>query len=255
MFKLMKYEYKKNRGIILGLILLVGGLELYYLLSCVADKIEHMGLASSFLVLAAVVCFFMVFVLGVNNYQKELDSKSSYLIFMTPNSSLKIIISKLVYILILGSVTTLVLGGLAILDIKLLFIKVNEEVGIIDLVNEFARSFDVDLSQVGIAVLLEIINFVLGFFSVVAIAYLAVTLSATFLQNSRYKSFVSVVFFIVLMIAVGWIDDKFIHCNMYEAVSYGEIFLNILPSIIYNAVIVVASVFGCSALLDKSVSL
>ena len=103
--------------------------------------------------------------------------------------------------------------------------------------------------------MLEIINFVLGFFSVVAIAYLAVTLSATFLQNSRYKSFVSVVFFIVLMIAVGWIDDKFIHCNMYEAVSYGEIFLNILPSIIYNAVIVVASVFGCSALLDKSVSL
>lgn len=255
MLKLMKYEYKKNRGILLGLVLLVAGLELYFLISNGLEKLEHMGIAATFLVLATVICFFMVFILGITNYQKELGSKSSYLIFMTPNSSLKIIVSKFLYILALGCVTFLILGSLAIFDIKLVSIKANERFGIMEIVGDLARGFGVDLSQVWTAVLLEVIYFVVSFFSVVAIAYLAVTLSATFLQNNRFRGFISVVLFIVLMILVNWIDHRFIHSNMFVAASSDNPIGYILPPMLYNAVIVVASVFGCSVLLDKAVSL
>lgn len=258
MLKLMKYEYKKNRGILLGLILLVAGLELYFLISNGLGKLEHMGMAAGFLVIATMVCFFMVFILGITNYQKELNSKTSYLIFMTPNSSLKIIVSKLLYILVLGCAVFLILGSLAILDIKLLYIMADEKFGIIEIVKELARGFGVNLSHVWIAVLLEVISFVLSFFSVVAIGYLAVTLAATFLQNSRWKGFISIVLFVLLMVLVNWIDNRFIHNNMFVAAASDDV-INIIrymvPQLLYNAVIVVASVFGCSFLLDKAVSL
>ncbi|MDD6573047.1 MAG: hypothetical protein PUF12_11750 [Thermoflexaceae bacterium] len=255
MLKLMKYEYKKNRGVLLGLILLVAGLELYFLISYGLDKLEHMGIAAGFLVIATMVCFFMVFILGITNYQKELGSKSSYLIFMTPNSSLKIIVSKLLYILVLGCATFLLLGSLAIFDIRLVSIKANEKFGIMEIITELARGFGVNLTQIWTAVLLEVIYFVISVLSVVAIAYLAVTLSATFLQNNRFKGFISVVLFIILMLLVNWIDNHFIHSNMFAAASSDNPIVYILPPMLYNAVIVVASVFGCSALLDKAVSL
>ena len=79
-----------------------------------------------------------------------------------------------------------------------------------------------------------------------------------FLQNSRWKGFIGIVLFVLLMVLVNWIDNRFIHNNMFVAAASDDV-INIIrfmvPQLLYNAVIVVASVFGCSFLLDKAVSL
>lgn len=255
MLKLMKYEYKKNRGILLGLGLIVLGLEMYFLGSYALNEMDHMGIAAGFLVVATIVSFFMVFILGVNNYQKELNSKSSYLIFMTPNSSIKIVLSKLLYLLILGIVVCLVMGGLALLDIQLTAVKFNERYMLIDALRQFARGFGIDLSLFWTSVLLQIVYVVVSFFTVVAIAYFAITLSTTILQNNRFRGFISVVLFILLMIGVNYIDNHFIQSDVILDTLTWDVIRYIMPTLVYNVIVMAACVFGCSFLIDKAVSL
>lgn len=255
MLKLIKYEFRKNIVTLITMCFVLVGLETYFVGSFWTSKLEHMGLASSFLVIASIVCFFIVFVLGINNYEKELNSKSSYLIFMTPNSSLKIIVSKLCYVIILGLFSVIVIGGLAAFDLYLLGIKVNEQYGLIDLLKMFAESLHIDLGMFWGTLIIGIVYSVLSVLSIVTIAYMAITLSTTLLQNNRFRKTISTVLFILLMILVNYIDNKFIHSDMAVAFDLEQIFHYALPSIIYNGLIMVGCTLGCSVLIDKAINL
>lgn len=255
MLKLMKYEYKKNRGLLLGLLILVVGLEIFYLINYAMNEMERTMTAAVFLVLATVVSFYIIFFLGISNYDKELKSKSSYLIFMTPNSSLKIIISKLLYVLLVGTITAAIFGSLAVFDIQLLAVKFNEKFMIMDIIEEIARNLRVNLVGVWSVILLQVVVFVINFFSIVAIAYFAITLASTFLQNNRFKGIISVVLFILLMLGVTKVHTMFFAPDNVVIESLMELVVTVLPTLLYNGVIMVACVFGCSFLLDRAVSL
>lgn len=255
MLKLMKYEYKKNKILLLGLLFLIMGLELYFLIGYASNDMQSIGNAIIFLVLATVVGFFFVLFLGIHNYDRELKSKSSYLIFMTPNSSLKIIVSKMLYVLVIGIVIVAIFGSIAIFDIQLFATKVNEKFFIIDILKEIAKEFRVDLSSVWMVIIIEILYFVINFFSTVALAYLAITLASTLLQNKKFKGFISVVLFVLLSLGVTKLNNMFFEPDVKYVESVVELLVNLLPTILYNGVVIVASVFGCSFLLDRAVSL
>ena len=48
------------------------------------------------------------------------------------------------------------------------------------------------------------VEFLINFFTVVVVAYLAITLSATALQNKKFKGLVSFVLFLAIMAALEW---------------------------------------------------
>ncbi|MGN0514928.1 MAG: hypothetical protein ACI4GD_11670 [Lachnospiraceae bacterium] len=255
MLNLLKYELKKNKAVLITLAFIVFGLEGYYLVSFAMDKLDHMGIASSFLSLISVISFAIVFILGITNYQKELCSKTSYMVFMTPNSSLKIIGSKLCYVLLLGIATAIVLGGLAVLDLGLLGTLVDEQYHIFDLIKMLAEHLGIDLTLIMGYFTIRLIYFILSVLSVVTVAYLAITLSATLLYNSRFRGIISVVFFILLMVAVTYINNHIIADDLVVAMDFSEIFINSIPGIIYNAVVMIGCMFGCSFLIDRHISL
>lgn len=255
MLNLLKYELKKNKAVLITLAFLVFGLEGYYLVSFAMDKLEHMGIASSFLALVSIISFVIVFILGITNYQKELCSKTSYMVFMTPNSSLKIIGSKLCYVLLLGIATAIVLGGLAVLDLGLLGTLVDEQYHIFDLINMLAEQLGINLSMMMGYSIIRLIYFILSVLSVVTVAYLAITLSATLLYNSRFRGIISVVFFILLMMAVTYINNHIIADDLVVEMDLYDIFINSIPGIVYNAVVMIGCMFGCSFLIDRQISL
>lgn len=266
MLNLMKYEFRKNKLIIgvlagIGIILEIG----YFVNFAMAHGTGRKALAArenimmmiGFLSILAVVGFFTIFILGIVNYRNELNSKSSYLIFMTPNSSLKIILSKLLYVLIVEVVFAAAIGFMIVFD-ALQTTAFLDKGNVIEYIIEFFDEFfDVNLRKMLMEIILQIISFMIAFFSIMVMAYCAITLSSTFLYNSRWRGFVSVLLFIVICIAVTYVDNQIIQKFTREVdifTAKGRM-LYLLPDTVYYLLIMVAGTFGCAKLIDKAINL
>ena len=214
MLKLTKYELRKNLlgiGIVAGIICVLQALFMFF---CLTENLNYTSLFGGLLIIAASVSYFIVFIFGVVTYYRELSSKSSYLIFMTPNSSLSIITSKLLYTLIMG----------------------------------------IDVVNIIINIVAGIISFLIAFFFLISLAYFAITLSSTALQNKKIKGFISVVLFCVL--AYATIKISSLLPELYKNPdSLSQALMSSLPATIFQLLMVVACTFGSAVLLDKKVSL
>ena len=120
MGKLIKYELRKNLGMLIAMLSTIGAVEIYFLLSLAADKESHVAVSAILMPIGCFLIALLVFILGVTSYSRELSQKSSYLLFMTPHSTLSIISSKVLYTVVLGVGFAALLGGLLLLDIPLL---------------------------------------------------------------------------------------------------------------------------------------
>lgn len=254
MLKLTKYELIKTR-VPLGLVgALFAILEGYFLYGVLTDKSYHAGIAAGLLAIYSMTCFFIVFAMAINNYSKELASKSSYLIFMTPNSTFKIVLSKMLSTLLVGVVIVAIITILAVIDMSIMFDKFSS-------LNNWKKFFEYALENMGIntALLLPtiigyIIEFLINFFSIVTMIYLAITLSSTLLQNSKFKGFLSfalVVLFTYLMIKA----EEYLPVIYNDPANSAEIVLNLIPAAVFELFIMIGFTIGSAKLLEKKVSL
>ncbi len=255
MFNLIKYEFKKNRMGLIIMALIFLALEGLFLYGYIADEENVLAAGVGFLVMYVMVAFFYVMFIGISNYEKDLTHKSGYLVYMTPNSSLKIIFSKFLYVLIVGALVCVIMGGTGIMDLMLFADWANEEFRIIDILRGLADGLGVDFDGVLLVVLMEVIAFVIDFFSILAITYFAVTLSVTVLNNSKLRTVVSVVLTLVLLFAVSWINNKYISPEMTYINSFKDAVMYLLPETIFNTVVVAIGVGASAYLTDKAISL
>lgn len=255
MLKLVKYEFSKSRFILLIATVIFVILEGWYLINYALDDMETMGVAAGFLTLAAIASFFMVFVMGIVSYSNELKSKQGYMIFMTPTSTLKIVLSKLVYVFFLGTVVIGIVGMATLFDFKLLADKMNQEFPILEMLDLLDKAFGIDVLE-GITLIgLQLLTSIMSFYSVVVMAYLAITFSATVLQNNKVREIISFVLFIVIVIALARVEEIMITKEITAVSTFVEALIYIVPSLIYNTVITVLGIMGTTYLLDKKISL
>jgi hypothetical protein len=254
MLKLSKYEFRKNKTILIAVAVGLLLLEAYFLFGIFSESVNHTATSAIFLMLYAFVCYFVVFILAISNYSKELNSKSSYLIFMTPNSALSIIFSKMFTILIIGTVMVLAIVGLGILDINLVFNTFPDAESFTDFVDIFMESFGIDSAELIISIIVSVIVYLINFFSIVTLAYFSITLSATVLQNKKFKGFVSVIIFLVCTYGIGFISDKLPALNDSPDTIL-QAMVSVLPTVLFEVVIMIVCIIGSAQLLDKKVSL
>ena len=100
MFRLSKYELRKNRTALFVLLAGLAALQICFLIALRGKTQDYAIIWSTILVLYAVVCYFAVFIFAITNYYREINSKTSYLVFMTPVSALSIILSKMLSVLV-----------------------------------------------------------------------------------------------------------------------------------------------------------
>lgn len=254
MLKLTKYEFRKNRTffIIFGIGLVL--LQIYFMISTHSGDEEHTIMSSMLLFMYLMICYFSVFMFAISSYSKELNSKSSYLIFMTPNSALKIILSKMLAILIVGLVLLVLVCTLGYFDISMIFDAYPNVGNIAEFLDEILPILGINTNELVISIFAAILQFIISFFSIVTLAYLAITLSATLLQNNKLKGLVSFVIFIVLSYLISFFSDMLprLYSNP-ENILY--VFISALPITIFNAIIMIACIMGCAVLLEKKVSL
>lgn len=253
MFKLIKYEYRKDivTYIVVASVMLV--LEAYLALSLLFKNNTNVAIATVLFVLCgwAVVMFIMI--MGVVSFARELNSRSSYMTFMTPNSAFKIVGAKYVTVFLTTLIVTGLFGLFGYLDMQLAMIKYNDINNMKEMVDLVLSMADTSLSGIFASIAAMIINIWINIFTTVSMAYLGVTLSCTLLANSKGKGWLAFAFFIVIRIVLSVVT----HFLPSFELGYDlwQIVLGEWPSLLLELLMVVGTYFGVSNLLAKKVSL
>ena len=256
MFKMIKYEFRKHISSIIILLIVYGLLEAVFLYGMIADNQNAVVISMALLIMLSVVSYVFILVLGISTYNNELKSKSGYLVYMTPISYYHIIGAKLLYTLFAGI-------GFAALIFLLLTVNYNMLANEYSL-NDFTTVFNVMLRTLGtdytlgtLLVLVQIISMLVNFFMIVTVAYLAISLSTTILQNSKAKGFLSFFLFIVIITVVLYLEGLIpeIYDTSKYVLTVGQAAVNQIPIVIASLVVAVGSFIGSGTLLSKHISL
>ena len=126
MLKLIRYEFRKGLVPILVLLGIAVTLEAYFLIALSLESQGHIAASIVLLYIYSMAALVFVYVRGIISYSGELRSRYGYLVFMTPNSELKIMGSKFLYTFLHGLIFAALLLVLATADITMLFAKFGE---------------------------------------------------------------------------------------------------------------------------------
>lgn len=276
MFKLLKYEFRKGLTAMLVMLGVTAALEAYFLYGLYSgpENEVHAALAAMLLVFMTFAMYVFVLIRGVTSYSGELKSRSSYLIFMTPNSTRKIMASKFLYPLVLGTVLAAFYVALGALDISLLLQHLGEWEAFIGELQEFLKEMGVHADQVIFGAVFAVIYMLLSVLSFFAVAFLAVTLSHTFFRDKSWRWLMALLFYIGINYAISAVNGLFpaVYSSLHVmdargvaniVAAYGidttpefsELLIFIVPQALVSLAVVLISFFGCSWMLEKKVSL
>ena len=270
MLKLLKYEFRKSLTALLVLAAVVGAVEIYFLGAMALNNTDHMAYAMLLMAICVYAAMIFVFVRGLTTYAGELKSRSAYLIFMTPNSGLKIMASKYVYTFVNGLLIGAACLLLAGLNVTLFFARNGDLEQLLRMADTLLSQMGLYLNQMGLFIAVTLITALLSLLRFFALAYLAITLSHTLLRDRKGRSLVALLLFVALEYLLGRLQGLF-PSPAQELVLYAENLsstqtremvsgLNeliplMLPHACISLVCLLGSLFGCGWMLDKKVSL
>ena len=254
MLKLTKYEFRKNMSAPAILLIVIGILEIVFLCCLAVGKESYVGLSFGIQSVVMMFSYFIILVLSISSYSRELKSKSSYMTFMAPVSTYKVIGSKLLTAFLTAAVFGIVLFILFPLNVILVGIKFDEVKNFADAVEQLMEFFGYHLTDIIVSGVMILVEIMVSFYLVVVLAYLAITLSSTVLQNKKFKGIVSFVLFGLIYFGLSWVSLK-IPSVIDNPTGYVEAFLAEIPVLSFYLVCIVAGFFATGALLEKKVSL
>ncbi|MBP3339648.1 MAG: hypothetical protein J6L69_09625 [Lachnospiraceae bacterium] len=254
MLKLTKYEFIKSRLTLIISAIIFALFEGYYLYSIITESTKHTAISTALLTFFGIASIFIVYIMAIVTYSKELSSKSSYLIFMTPNTPLNIIFSKMLSILVIGIGFIIVIATIAVLDVHLFFETYESTQNIVDFFKSFLEAMEINTAMIIPTFIVYCIEFMINFFSIVTMIYFAITLSATVLQNKPFKGFVSFALVIIFSLLMAKIEEFIPHIYEYPT-NLTQSVISIVPTMAFEFLVMLACIFGTAKLLEKKVSL
>lgn len=256
MLKMMKYEYRRGIFPLLVVITALAAAELMFLIGVFAEKDIFVGLGLIFLILGGWAAFMFVLIYGVIIYSQDLKNKTGYMVFMTPLSNFKIIGAKLLSILLTGATLVIFLGIIMVVDYNVIKSHNSNIAGMEIMLNGILGTNGSSLGEIVANLAAFIVVVLIQFFTMITIAYLAVSLSSTVLQNKKIKGVVSFVLFVALYVLMSYIAYKLPHLGSgMQAGTMLEAIYASLPQLILYVVCMIGSYIGSATLLSKKISL
>lgn len=271
MLKLVKYEFRRAAAAFFSLLGVAAALEAYFLISLNRGEEDHVLISLMLLFLCASALTLFTLIRGVTSYSSELGQKSSYLIFMTPHSHLKIVASKFLYTFLNGLFFAALISGVFALDFRLTMDYYGEW-------ESFLEGLRVILTEMGVPVsrFLGAAAFGVGYaflqiLSEIALAYVAITISYTLFRDRKWRWLPSLILFGLLSWLVSWVCGQFptpmeelvlidetltsMNYGVEAQVSTDDSIRHLLPTALVSLGVILASMFGCAAMLKRKVSL
>ena len=216
MGNVLKYEIKKSRFMMLIVGIIIGGLEIAYLIGFFGFKFAQneklndiftsIWALSTVLLIVAACCSMLAGALySVLLYNSDIQKKSGYMLFLTPTPTWQWILAKILMGLLATAVLVVVFAVLGIADI-LLFIPELDDTSFIGQLLIPLR--DMFFDNIGTMVLF-LLNMILQIVVMITTIYLAISMSKTLLGNKKIGTFVAFVFWIALEILQSAISSLF----------------------------------------------
>lgn len=203
MLKLFKYEFMKTRLsklIILGITLV---LEIAFAASLLKNDDELQAICVLLLVLFATVSILWLGLQSILTLHKDMNTRQSYMLFMTPNSSYKILGAK-----VLENAASVLLGGvffcaLGVLDLTLLMNHHQALDQLMEMFQDVLESFSKNIRFDTYSLLTFCLYTLISWLSTVTLAYFAVIISAALLGGKKGNLFISFLIFLGLTILLS----------------------------------------------------
>jgi len=204
MLKLMKYEFRKMRTPLFIMLIILIALQAGFI---IGNAVEHDALPAICLMLTTLLVFVVygyILIAGIASYSRELKDKSGYLIFMAPVRPMSIVCSKLLFTALAAALAAILFGGAAALDYLHLFQMLGfDRVTWAEMSIAFKMAFTdagITLTQLALMIAYIILLMFIQLILMMCTAYLAITMSATVMQNRRgfWRGLVSFGLFMLL---------------------------------------------------------
>lgn len=256
MFNLIKYEFLRKYKLILMTVVSALIINLFLLTRGVSGS-------SIFLVFFPLILSILYVSDIIRMYSDDLNKKSGYMLFMTPNSGYKIIVSKLI---------TAVFEGLAIILLYFVFILLNGAYIIYvagDYINldEVIRAINMLLSgSLGFnlghvfVLLFAALVFIIGF---IITAYTAMTIRKSIFSENKFGGLLSFIIFIGLNWIISYTSGKLFsvlspyydsYANLNN-VSASELVVILFPMIAVSIIQSMLLTLCSGYLLEKKINL
>lgn len=207
MLKLMKYEFRKTAFSKLILLSITFVCEIVYLLGVFLKKDTPLSLGIAFLVGCATMGILYIGLESVTVLHRDLNTKQSYMLFLTPKNSYEILGAKILENGISILLTGVFFAVLAAIDMAVAYLYIG---GLKETWNMVSRFLDVsmNISIEPKAILFIFFTMLASWITYIVNADLAVILSATVLAGKKASGVVSFVIFIILSTLLGMGLDK-----------------------------------------------
>ncbi len=247
MFKLMKYEFRKQLLSKIVILAMVGILELMFIYGVIAEKANTVASAVGFFMVLAFISIMFVSFECAFTYSKDLKTKQSYMLFLTPNSAYGIVGAKVLTTIAQVFLTGVVFGTVIIANILFMAAKYHSVKEVIEVVQQFfkeAMQLDIQMDLIVSLLVYMLVYWIL----LIVIAMFAITLTYTFLANAKFKELVSIALFFLILWGVQKIAEFILpdlaHITSYIMLGATGIYL-VLTALFY---------LGTAWMLDKKVS-
>ena len=203
--KLLKYEWRKTRFAKLVLLIAALLLEAAFLYGFYAEKWDIVGITTLCLTVTAFSGIVIVGIQSLVTLHRDMNTKQGYMLFMTPNSSYRILGAKVAECAVSLVVAGAFFFALGFADIQLALKSEGLSAWkmLLDLFRSVAGSLEVTLPNV-IAFCVWMIASWLG---TILTAFLADVVSSSLLNGKRGNMIITFVFFILINILIVKISD------------------------------------------------
>lgn len=246
----MKYEFRKQMFSKMVIAIILGVLVGYFTVMSIMDKEQNAAVALVLMSFVMIVAAFYVSMESLIVYGKDLKTKQSYMLFLVPQSSYKILGAKMIsavlqiFFTMAIYIVTLGLCGMIYL------MKYSNIKQMLEFFKElFEVSFDM---RIDFWLMFKVLSymFILWVF-IVILGIFAETLINIVLTRGKLTSFLSVVMYIFIFWAVARVESGIYDGMMAANVSNAA--ANVIE-IIYYLVIDAALYIASAWLIDKKLS-
>lgn len=206
MLKLIKYELIKQFKSKVIMFAILALLEVQFFYGMFAEKDSVLQVFVVLFCLAMYSIYFYLYIESIITFSKDMKTKNSYMLFMTPNSSFTIVAAKVITSFIQILVFVALTVAIVCIDMNVLFHMKEGTQDAYEFVRRMLSFKGVDIT-VG-SVVLWIATLLSQYLLFLGLAFLSITSTSTFLSNNRFKGFFSALIFVVVYVCINLFAGK-----------------------------------------------
>ncbi len=207
MLKLMKYEFRKTTFSKIVILIITAIAELIYLYGVFAKSEKWLGWGIAGLALCVAVGISYIGIESLVVFHKDLNTKQSYMLFLTPRNSYQILGAKVLENGITIFLSGIFFAALTAIDATVAILYIGGMKEFLDFLKEVSVQISINIDVESQEVFLVFMMILASWLLMIVIGYLAIILSATVLAGKKISGFVSFVIYILISLGAEKLLD------------------------------------------------